>query len=136
MMNTHLTHEQQAVRPFANSKESSMKRYATDRPNGWPALAAGHRRHDGGSTMYTIPADITYDLIDRRMHEASNARLAAVAASERTRDGVAVRFRGRLGHAITAFGRALGGEPARSRAASVGRKAVAPAGRGIAEPGC
>jgi hypothetical protein len=69
------------------------------------------------------------------MREASDARLAAMASDDRTRDGHVVRFRGRLGRAIMAFGRALGGESKRAGLPS-SRKAVAPSGRGLAEPGC
>lgn len=119
-----------------------MKRDSSDRPHGWPAGATGHRRHDGGSTMSTtstsmstIPAELTYDLIDRRMREASHARLASTAARDRTRDGHVVRFRGRVGRAIMAFGHALGGESMRPGAARAPRT-MARAGRGFAEPGC
>lgn len=111
-----------------------MKRSATDRPDGWPALATGHRRHDGGSTMNTIPADLTYDLIDRRMREAASARLAAMASQHRQRDGYVVRFRGRLGRTVVAFGHALGGQSIRAGLASP-RGTVGPSGRGVAEPG-
>lgn len=111
-----------------------MTRTRNDRPYGWPAEPAASRHPNEGDTASALQAMLTYDQTDRRMREASNARLAATASRGRSRDGYLVRFRGRLGRAIMAFGTALGGESMRMNLASA-RGAVGSPRPGVAEPG-
>lgn len=113
-----------------------MVGYGSDRPYGWPTGTADRRRHDGGDAMNEVRGILAYDLIDRRMGEASEHRLAVLAARNRTRDGFVVRFRARIGGAITSLGHALAGDAARVAARPLTRVAAPPAGGCATQPGC
>lgn len=117
-----------------------MKRYSSDRPYGWPAKAAGHRRHDGGDTMSLVPEILTHELMERRAREASDNRMAALAKSASSRPGFVTQLRSRVGGAVTAFGRVLAGEPSPGGSASgsprIARTLSQQGARGATEPGC
>ncbi len=110
-----------------------MTRTRSDRPYGWPAEPAANRRYELGDSMSVVAHNLTHELLDRRMLEAAGNRIAAAAPRERR--GFVVQFRGRIGGAITAFGRALAGEPGADTVPTISRAMPQPARRDP-QPGC
>jgi hypothetical protein len=110
-----------------------MTRTRSDRPYGWPAEPAANRRHELGDSMSVVAHNLTHELLDRRMLAAATSRTAAAAPRERRR--FVVQFRGTIGGAITAFGRALAGEHGTGSVPTIARAMPQPARRDP-QPGC